>query len=385
MRGRAKQELRDWKGALADFERALQLDPKSADAYAARGQWWATDGKDKKALADFDRALAIDTTHCDAHFFRATARERTGDLTGARADYAAVLAADPTYAKAAEYLVHVEQRLGVNSSSRQRLTKPTLTAPVEAAKPALPLPSTTGLRSPPSDVIEARMPPKGPKEVNIALIGAPTKRDAGEDFFYRQFGQMRGIDFILQASSAKDVMPTLAKLKREGKRVKTLIIAGHGDQNQAGIQISSVSDILKEWDVDRELMAREVDGWKQKRARVLGNLCPLAGKTERTSAEIQQRSALQKQLEIADAQIADWERVLQDAEDAYGVMAPDGFIMLFNCFAAADESHIAFSKALARTLFGNNRGKLMVSATAIQVQDVNSNLWSIYARAMQGY
>jgi tetratricopeptide (TPR) repeat protein len=386
LRGRAKQESRDWKGALADFERALQLDPKSADAYAARGQWWATDGKDKKALADFERALAIDATHRDAHFFRATARERAGDLAGARADYAAVLAVDPAYAQAAEYLADVEQRLGSNASSRPRPTRPSPTVPPVATAPrAMPSPSTAGLPAPPGNVIEARMPPKGPNEVNIALIGAPAKRDVGEDLFYRQFGQMRGIDFILQASSAKDVMPTLAKLKRSGKRVKTLIIAGHGDQNQAGIQISSVNDILKEWDVDRELMAREVDGWKQKRARVLSNLCPLAGKTERTGAEIQQRAALEKQLEIADAQIADWERVLQDAEDAYGVMAPDGFIMLFNCFAAADESHLAFSKALARTLFGNNRGKLMVSATAIQVQDVNSTLWSTYARAMEGY
>ena len=77
------------------------------------------------------------------------------------------------------------------------------------------------------------MPPKGPKEVNIALIGAPTKHDAGEDFFYRQFGQMRGIDFILQASSAKDVMPTLAKLKREGPyhcRARRPEPSGHSNQ-----------------------------------------------------------------------------------------------------------------------------------------------------------
>lgn len=92
LRAAAKQELLQWDDAApADIERALAIDPRSADALAARGQWYAIDGKDTKAIADFysswrDQGIG---THCSVALWRttgATGSPRAVPLPGAVGD-----------------------------------------------------------------------------------------------------------------------------------------------------------------------------------------------------------------------------------------------------------------------------------------------------------
>lgn len=45
---------------IADFTRAIQLDPKSAVTYTSRGVAWTRKGRYAEALADYERALELD-------------------------------------------------------------------------------------------------------------------------------------------------------------------------------------------------------------------------------------------------------------------------------------------------------------------------------------
>ena len=70
--GRYEAEYRhDLPLALADFNRAIQLDPKFAPAYLQRGQAYAASGDFKRALSDADQAVKLTPTDSQAWLQRA--------------------------------------------------------------------------------------------------------------------------------------------------------------------------------------------------------------------------------------------------------------------------------------------------------------------------
>ncbi len=62
--------------ALADFDRAIELDPTSADTYYTRGMTYLILKQNQKAITNFDRALLIDPDLTDAQ----EAREKASRL-----------------------------------------------------------------------------------------------------------------------------------------------------------------------------------------------------------------------------------------------------------------------------------------------------------------
>ena len=86
-RGLAKQKQGDLKGALADYDRAIEINPHDAAPYNNRGLAKMAMGDLDGALADYNRALEISPRNFEIHDNRGVVRQEKGDLDGALADY----------------------------------------------------------------------------------------------------------------------------------------------------------------------------------------------------------------------------------------------------------------------------------------------------------
>lgn len=74
----------DYKGALADYTRLIELEPDAA-AYMRRAYAWRTLGDDRKATADAEAALKLDPSSNDATGMLVSIRSEAGDSKGALA------------------------------------------------------------------------------------------------------------------------------------------------------------------------------------------------------------------------------------------------------------------------------------------------------------
>jgi tetratricopeptide (TPR) repeat protein/predicted aspartyl protease len=85
-RGAASAARHDYEQALADLNRAIELEPTNAEYLYQRGRvfWAKRDGP--SARADFDHALELDPTHLQARMARAEFRAAAKDVPGAKAD-----------------------------------------------------------------------------------------------------------------------------------------------------------------------------------------------------------------------------------------------------------------------------------------------------------
>lgn len=87
-RGILRARLADQDGALADYDRAIRLDPAQPEAYLNKAALFLKRGDWRTARGLFDAALERRTSRPEiAYFGRAVAAEVAGDLAGAYADY----------------------------------------------------------------------------------------------------------------------------------------------------------------------------------------------------------------------------------------------------------------------------------------------------------
>ena len=96
-RGIAKDEMGDYEGAIADYDRAIEINPQYARAYSNRGITKDNMGGHKGAIADYDRAIEINPQYAGAYNNRGTAKDNMGDHTDAIADYDRAIEIDPQY------------------------------------------------------------------------------------------------------------------------------------------------------------------------------------------------------------------------------------------------------------------------------------------------
>lgn len=88
-RGILRARIGDHKGAMADYNRALKLNPQEPEAYLNKATLVLKAQRDwQQARTLFDAALQHRTRRPEfAHYGRAIAQEVGGDLAGAYADY----------------------------------------------------------------------------------------------------------------------------------------------------------------------------------------------------------------------------------------------------------------------------------------------------------
>src|SRR5262245_32652339 len=100
-RGNAYSEMRDYNSAMADYDEAIKLDVKFADAYFQRGlTWYYGFGNTTRAITDYSEAIRLDPQHANAYFYRAFAWRLRGDIDRAIADMTEVIRIEPNNAEA---------------------------------------------------------------------------------------------------------------------------------------------------------------------------------------------------------------------------------------------------------------------------------------------
>ncbi len=116
-RGNAKGAKGDLDGAIADYNRTLELDPKNVYAYNNRGLAKDDKGDYDGAIADCNRAIELDSKYARAYRNRGVAKAGKGDLDGAIADYNRAIELDSKYADAYNNRASAEQAKGDPNSA----------------------------------------------------------------------------------------------------------------------------------------------------------------------------------------------------------------------------------------------------------------------------
>ena len=66
-----RENLGDTLGAISDFTKEIEIDPKSADNYFLRGMLYHKTKMYNEALADFKKVNQLDSGNADSHYFAA--------------------------------------------------------------------------------------------------------------------------------------------------------------------------------------------------------------------------------------------------------------------------------------------------------------------------
>ena len=86
--------------AIAEFNKAIDLDPNVAVAYLYRGIAYAGQDRLNEAIADYTRAIDLDPDDPAAYLYRGSIFAQQGDLEAAVADFTSVIERDPDNALA---------------------------------------------------------------------------------------------------------------------------------------------------------------------------------------------------------------------------------------------------------------------------------------------
>ncbi|MEY3870880.1 MAG: hypothetical protein RLZZ338_4774 [Cyanobacteriota bacterium] len=122
-RGAVRSELGDTKGAIADFNKAIELQPDLAQAYNNRGAVRSELGDKKGAIADYNKAIELQPDYADAYINRGKVRDDLGDKKGAIADYNKAIELQPDYALAYGNRGIVRSELGDKQGALEDLQK----------------------------------------------------------------------------------------------------------------------------------------------------------------------------------------------------------------------------------------------------------------------
>ncbi|RTL96509.1 MAG: tetratricopeptide repeat protein [Hyphomicrobiales bacterium] len=94
-RAGALDDKQDWTGAIADYDKAIALDPKRTSALFNRGTDWSNKGDDDRAIADFNIVISLEPSASDAYSSRGLAFLRQGKIEAAMLDFQQAIEADP--------------------------------------------------------------------------------------------------------------------------------------------------------------------------------------------------------------------------------------------------------------------------------------------------
>ncbi|WP_017717401.1 serine protease [Kamptonema formosum] len=116
-RGQLLAKAGDYRGAIAEYNKALESDANNFEAYYRRGEayYWLDDYR--AAIADFDRVLRFNPNNALVYFYRGYARRNLGDNQGAISDYNQAIRLNPNDAVAYNNRGIARRNLGDNQGA----------------------------------------------------------------------------------------------------------------------------------------------------------------------------------------------------------------------------------------------------------------------------
>lgn len=99
-RGDVYAEMKNYDRALADFDKAVTLNPHNDRAWANRGRVFAITGDYRQALADMEKAVTLDPGNAENYLNRGIAIHKSGNNDAALRDFDTALQINPGMAEA---------------------------------------------------------------------------------------------------------------------------------------------------------------------------------------------------------------------------------------------------------------------------------------------
>ena len=115
--GNTKYYLGDYKGAIADYDSAIRLNPDHANTYYNRGTAKGDLGQHFAAIADFDIAIRLKPDLAEAYYNRGAAKSDLGQHFAAIADYDTAIRLKPDHAGAYNSRGVAKGNLGQHSAA----------------------------------------------------------------------------------------------------------------------------------------------------------------------------------------------------------------------------------------------------------------------------
>jgi tetratricopeptide (TPR) repeat protein len=99
-RGQRLANAGDYRGAIAEYNQALESDPNNFEAYYRRGVAYVLLKDFQAAIANFDQMLGLNPNNAGVYFSRGYARGELKDYQAAISDYSYAIRLDPNLAEA---------------------------------------------------------------------------------------------------------------------------------------------------------------------------------------------------------------------------------------------------------------------------------------------
>ncbi|MBI5438556.1 MAG: tetratricopeptide repeat protein [Nitrosomonadales bacterium] len=130
--GNLKLRNGDYDGAIADFDRAIELEPGNSMHYLMRGNAKKQKRDYGGTIADYTRAIEFEREYKDVMYSaRADARELNGDFDGAIADYTRAIEIDPKFDGTYRSRGRVKQKTGDTKGAETDFDRAKQLAPVQ--------------------------------------------------------------------------------------------------------------------------------------------------------------------------------------------------------------------------------------------------------------
>ena len=185
--------------------------------------------------------------------------------------------------------------------------------------------------------------------------------DETEQKLHRVVGAMPEVDRMYNINDSAHLFQTLLNIKRSGKQIDYLVIAGHGSRDTPGIKFAKDDMIPEEVDLK----------WNQEQLAVAKRLKQNPGATSKTPAQI-------------DQIISDLSTRIAFLQTASDVMAKDAVVLLINCSAAATPKGQKFVRDFGDVLLGKRGGQIIAPKRDIFLNERNSLLQQMWTGVLEG-